>query len=149
MSLRRAVAVPFRSKGHESLTQSEFVVSLSLDRDWFSPEQAKRLVDVATSEGLLDREGDDLSPTFDPHEVSVPEGFAPDEDVLRQRSTFERVLAALVDAGIEKQEAVAGINRLQADLGVTLEAAALVYARKRGVRVGDLADRVRAELGER
>lgn len=147
MSLRRAVAVPFRANGRETLTQSEFVVALSLDRDWFSPEQAKRLVDVATTEGLLERDGDTLAPTFDHRSVSVPDGFTPDDDVLRARSTFERALSALVDAGIEKQEAVAEINRIQADLAVTVEAAAVVYARKQGVAVADVAERASAELG--
>ena len=148
MSLRRTVAVPFRSNGRERLAQSEFVVALSLDRDWFSPEQAKRLVDVATTEGLLERAGDDLAPTFDPHEVTVPDGFVPDETVLRERSTFERALAEVVEEGVEKRDAVASINSLQADLGVTVEAAAVVYARRQGVAVGDVADRALAELGD-
>jgi hypothetical protein len=126
--------------------ESEFVVALSLDRDWFSPDQAARLVDVAAGEGLLDREDDDLVAAFDPAGVDVPDDFSPDESVLRRRSTFERVLDALVDAGHEKQEAVAAINRLQADLELTVEAAAVLYARRRGIDVGDLADRAREEL---
>jgi len=146
MSLRRAVAVPFREKGRESISESEFVVALSLDREWFSPEQAKRLVDVAATEGLLDRDDDAVSPAFDPHDVSIPDGFQPEEDVLRQRSTFERILDALVDAGVEKQAAVAGINGLQSDLGVTLEAAAVVYARREGLDVNDHAERVLGDL---
>jgi len=147
MSLRRAVAEPFRTKGREELTDSEFVVVLSLDREWFTAEQAKRLVDVATTEGLLDRTADgDLAVTFDPREVDIPEGFSPDDDVLRQRSTFERALESLVDAGIEKQEAVAGINRLQSDMGVNVQAAAVVYARRRGVAIEDIAHRARGEL---
>jgi hypothetical protein len=126
--------------------ESEFVVALSLDRDWFSPDQAARLVDVAAGEGLLDREDDDLVAAFDPAGVDVPDDFSPDESVLRRRSTFERVLDALVDADHEKQEAVAAINRLQADLELTVEAAAVLYARRRGIDVGDLADRAREEL---
>jgi len=35
MSLRSAVAAPFQQKGRESMPESEFVVALSLDRDWF------------------------------------------------------------------------------------------------------------------
>ena len=146
MSLRQAVAVPFRTAGTDSLGESEFVVAVSLDRDWFSPDQAKRLVDVAASEGMVDREDGDLVATFDPGEVAVPDDFAPDDDVLRQRSTFERILEASVEAGIEKQAAVAGVNRLQAELGVTLETAAVLYARRKGVDLGDLAERVRADL---
>ena len=146
MSLRRAVAAPFVRSGSDSIGRSDFVVALSLDRDWFSPDQAKRLVDVAASEGLLEQDGDQLHATFDATDVSVPEDFAPDESILRQRSTFERALGSLVEAGIEKQEAVAEINRLQADLGVTVEAAAVVYDRRRGVAIEDVARRARSEL---
>ena len=146
MSLRRAVAAPFRQRGVERINESEFVVALSLDRDWFSPDQAQRLVDVATGEGLLDRDGDDILATFDIGDVDVPDGFVPDESVLQQRSTFERVLDTLVDAGVEKQDAVADINRLQAELGLTIEAAAVLYARREGVDVTDLAAMAREDV---
>ncbi|SFR93726.1 hypothetical protein SAMN05216559_1360 [Halomicrobium zhouii] len=146
MSLRTAVAAPFRTRGSDRMGESEFVVALSLDRDWFSPDQAKRLVDVAASEGLLERDGDELVVEFAADEVQIPEGFVPKEDVLRERSTFERVLDAVVETGIEKQEAVAEINRLQSTLGVTLEAAAVVYARRRGVDVAEFAERARGDL---
>ena len=146
MSLRTAVAAPFRQRGAERIGENEFVVALSLDRDWFSPEQAKRLVDVAVTEGLLERGDEEVAPTFAPREVSVPEDFVPDDDVLRQRSNFERALDAIVESGVDKQTAVAGVNGLQAELGLTVEAAAVVYARREGVDVGDIAERAATEL---
>jgi hypothetical protein len=146
MSLRTAVAAPFRQQGRRSMGESEFVVALSLDRDWFSPDQAKRLLDVAASEGLVERTDDEVQVAFEVDAVTVPEDFVPDESILQERSTFERVLSTIVDAGTEKQTAVAGINQLQADLGLTLEAAAVIYARRRGVDVTDLADRALGEL---
>ncbi|GAB6861308.1 DUF2240 family protein [Haloplanus litoreus] len=146
MSLEAAVAAPFRDRGRSRLGEGEFVVALSLDRDWFTPDQAKRLVDVAAGRGLLSREDDDLIAEFDPATVTIPEGFVPDESVLREQSAFERVLSALVDAGLEKQDAVAAINERQRDLGVTIEAAAILYARRRNIAVGDAADRTLADL---
>ena len=148
MSLRRAVAVPFHQRGVEELTESEFVVALSLDRDWFSPDQAKRLLDVASGEGLLERDDDAVRVTFDPLSVDVPEDFRPDESILQRRTTFERLLEAIVDAGVEKQTAVAEINQLQADLAISLEAAAAVYGRRRGVDVTDLAEQARETISE-
>lgn len=152
MSLEVAVAAPFRDRGGSRLGEGEFVVALSLDRDWFTPDQAKRLVDVAVGRGLLSRADDDLVAEFDPATVTIPDGFVPDESVLREQSTFERVLSAVVEAGVEKQKAVAAINERQRELGVTIEAAAVLYARRRGVDVADTADRVVADLrddGER
>ncbi|WP_254761696.1 DUF2240 family protein [Natrinema marinum] len=139
MSLRVAVAAPFIQNGTRRLKENEFVVALSLDRDWFSPDQAKRLIDVATGEGLLERDDDGLAVAFDPGEVTVPEEFVPDEDLLRERSAFERVLDSLVAEGMEKHEAVGAINALQGELGLTIEAAAVVYARRQGIAVDDLA----------
>jgi len=146
MSLEAAVAAPFRQRGDRRMGEGEFVVALSLDRDWFSPDQAKRLVDVAAGRGLLDRDGGDVVAAFDPAEVSIPEGFVPDESVLREQSTFERTLDALVDAGAEKQAAVAAVNERQRDLGVTLEAAAVLHAKREGIDVRALAARAREEL---
>ncbi|WP_181684944.1 DUF2240 family protein [Halorhabdus salina] len=139
MSLRTAVAAPFVQAGTDRLPRSDFVVDLSLDRDWFSPEQAKRLIDVAASEGLLTVEEETLDLAFDHASVAVPADFVPDESILRERSTFERVLDALVAEGIDKQEAVAAINGLQSDLAITLEAAAVLYARRQGIDVGEVA----------
>ncbi|WP_101294508.1 DUF2240 family protein [Halegenticoccus soli] len=146
MSLERAVAAPFRQRGKSRMGEGEFVVALSLDNDWFSPDQAKRLVDVAVGRDLLSRDGNTLAAEFDPGEVEVPPDFVPDESVLREQSTFERILNALLAAGVEKRDAVADINRRQHELGVTLEAAAVVYARSRGVDAGDAAARARREL---
>lgn len=146
MSLRRTVAAPFRDEGRDRLPESEFVVGLTINRDWFSVDQAKRLVDVAVGEGLLARTDEALVATFDPHEVDLPADFAPGEDILRERSTFERVVDRLVEAGVEKQAAVADINRVQADLAVTVEAAAVLYAHRQGVDVEREAERALGEL---
>lgn len=146
MSLRVAVAAPFRREGRTELQESKFKVKLSLDWDWFSPDQAGRLADVAVAEGLLLRDGDRLVAQFDPMAVEVPEGFVPDESILQERSTFDRVLAALGREGIEKQTAVANLNRLKSDMDVTTQAAAVLYAHSEGVDVADLADRAREEL---
>jgi len=146
MSLEGTVAAPFRDRGTTAMSKSEFVVALSLDRDWFSPDQAERVIDVARSEGLLDRDGDTLSIDIDPATVDLPEGFVPDESILQQRSTFERVLERVTSAGVEKRTAVAEINRLQSDLAVPIEVAAVVYARQEGVALGELPATVLADL---
>jgi hypothetical protein len=148
VSLRVTVAAPFRQRGTRRMGESEFVVALSLDRDWFSPDQAKRVVDLASGEGLLDREGDDLVAAFEPGSVTVPDDFTPEESILRERSPFERVLERLVEAGHDKQTAVAEINALQQELAVSVEAAAVVYAQRNGVEVAGVADRALTALAD-
>ncbi|EMA66394.1 DUF2240 family protein [Halorubrum kocurii] len=146
MSLEVAVAVPFKQRATERLGEGEFVVALSLDRDWFSPDQAKRLVDVAVGRGLVAEEDGDLRARFDPADVTVPEAFAPDESILREQSTFETALDAIVAAGVEKQRAVAAINERQRALAINIEAAAVLVAKEHGAAVDRLAADVRREL---
>jgi hypothetical protein len=146
VSLEAVVAVPFRDEGTDRVGEGAFVVALSLDRNWFSPDQAKRVVDVAAGRGLIERDGNDVVAAFDPAGVAVPEDFVPDESVLREGSAFEQILDLAVAAGVEKQAAVAAINDRQRELGVTLEAAAVLYARRRGVDVSEVAPRVTADL---
>ncbi|MFB6281104.1 MAG: DUF2240 family protein [Haloferacaceae archaeon] len=147
-SLEATVAVPFRGAGSERLDERKFVVALSLERDWFSPDQAKRLLDVAVGRGLVERSDGDVVARFDPAAVEVPQGFTPDESVLREGSTFERILDRIVAAGGDKRTAVAAINARQRDLAVTLEAAAVLHARAEGVDLAGIAERVRADLRE-
>ncbi len=146
MSLQVAITVPFRQQGARSLGEGEFVVALSLDRAWFSPDQAKRLVDVAVGRGLLENSDGDLRPTFDVDDVEIPEGFTPDTDILREQSTFEQLLELMISGGLSKQEAVAATNETQRRLGITLEAAAVVVARHNDIDCAAVVDSVRAEL---
>jgi hypothetical protein len=146
MSLRIAVAAPFQQNGRERMRESEFVVSLSLDRDWFSPDQAKRLVDVASGQGLLSHEENELVAEFDPASVEIPDDFVPDESLLQEQSTFEKVLDKVVSHGTNKQTVVAEINELQREAALTVEAAAIVYARKMGIDVSAEADAALADL---
>jgi len=148
VSLRAAVATPFRQEGVDRLDEGAFVVALSLDRDWFSPDQAKRLIDVAAARGLVERADGDLVAAFDTGAVTIPDGFAPDGSLLDAGSIFEQVLDAVVADGAEKRAAVAAINERQRDLEITPEAAAVLHARERGLAVPAAADRVRADLCE-
>ena len=146
MSLEVAVAVPFRQQGTDRLGEGAFVVALSLDREWFSPDQAKRLVDVAIGRGLLKKVDSDLVATFDLDAVDVPSNYTPDTSILREQSTFEQLLDRMTDAGMAKQEAVAAANETQRRLGITLEAAAVLVATREGIDVDAAARAVRAEL---
>jgi len=146
MGLKVAVAVPFRQEGRRELAETDFVVALTLDRDWYTPDQAERLLDRAAGEGLVERTDAGVRATFDPEGVAVPEDFSPDDSLLEVRSPFERVLEALVADGADKQSAVAAINELQAGLGVSIEAAAVVHARREGLDPSDVAASALADL---
>ncbi|MDZ7730299.1 MAG: DUF2240 family protein [Natrialbaceae archaeon] len=146
MTLRIAVAAPFVQAGTRRMPESEFTVALSLDRGWFTPDQVSQLIEVATGAGLLEHADGDLRLTVDPADVAVPDGFEPAPDILRTQSPFEQVLDVLVADGIEKRAAVGGINSLQANLEITIEAAAVLYAVEHDVDVSAVIPAARAAI---
>lgn len=146
MSLRTAVAAPFKRAGRTELTEQALVVDLAVDRNWVSPDQAKRLIELGSRRGLLEGTEEGFSATFDVTDVQIPEGYTPDERLFQERSPVEVVIDALVEAGTDRQAAVASINQLQQDLKVTAGAAAVLRARQARLAVPDAASRVETEL---
>ena len=148
VSLERVVAAAFKERGETPLSEQEIVVALSLRRDWVSPAQAERLIERAQDADLLVETADGFCPALDPAEVEIPSTFVPDESLFTKRSVFEEILDRLVESGQDKQATVGAINELQGELGLTIEAAAAIYASKRGIDVGPELRRAKRELLE-
>lgn len=152
MSLRRVAAAPFLRREAREATRAEFIYSLTRDLEWFDTDEAEELLRAGIEEGLIETDGDEVRPEFDPSSVDVPKGYSPSaESVLSSvergaeddtgTDVFERAVERLVGSGYEKREAVAEINRIHAEMGeVRVEAAALVAAKREGLLVSDLAE---------
>ncbi len=63
--LQKSIAVLYKSKGREELTEKEFVFSASMDLRWFSPKEAQKLMEAGLTGGFLERRNGSLVPTFD------------------------------------------------------------------------------------
>ncbi|MEM2925520.1 MAG: DUF2240 family protein [Methanocellales archaeon] len=143
-----AIAQPFKKRGRNSLTISEFIFALSLDLGWFSPEQAKQVLAMAEKAGLLMKKGEEIKPNFDPKNVEAPFGFKPDIKAILQRSIFDEIIERIMSSGLSKRDAIALVNKKQESLSklVTIEVAALLVAKERGVEIADLVEKAFIEL---
>lgn len=135
------ISVPFKRKGKDSLKESEFVLALSFDLNWFTPEQAKKVVLEAERSGLLKREGDFIHPAFDLSSVEPPQGFKP--GVFEERSLFDRMIERITaETGMDKRRVIALINKKQDELSklVEIEVSAILIALEHGVAMDNLID---------
>ena len=141
MSVRIAVAAPFKHMRKERLQRSEFVFYIAIDRKWMNKEQANQLLERAKSEGLVEMEGGAIRPLFDVAEVSIPLGFKPTSDILVTENPSEDLIGRIAAAtGRPAQEIVAELHRVvtdQFDGNLRVEAAAVILARKYGVAFED------------
>ncbi len=150
--LKRAVALLFKIKGKESLTEKEFVFSASMDMRWFSPKEAQRLLDLSREAELLSLEGGELTPTFDVKEVETPMDFTPTADVLKVEvdEIFPRMVRAICkESERPRKEVVSTINGIQERMGVYAEVAALIAGRRWGVEMQSFYDEVEGLIEHR
>ena len=139
--LQKSIAVLYKSKGREELTEKEFVFSASMDLRWFSPKDAQKLMDAGLSGGFLERRNGSLVPTFDYMGVTVPVDYKPpkaalEEGAKKNTDLFTEIVEAIVKAkSVPKREVVSKVNKEQEMLGIDIEPAALLVASSYGIRI--------------
>jgi hypothetical protein len=147
--LTYTVSMPFKRKGKEQLKDMEFVMALSMDLKWFTPEQAKSVLAEAKRSGLLKGDGELIRPSFDISKIEIPSGFKPQTVAIEKKTVFERVIERIItNTGIEKRKVVSMINKKQEELSkqVVIEVSAILVAIENGVTVDDLIDEEYAAL---
>ena len=139
--LRKSIAVLYKSKGREELTEKEFVFSASMDLRWFSPKEAQKLMEAGLSGGLLERRNGSLVPTFDYSGITVPIDYKPpkaalEEGAKKNTDLFTEIVERIVRAkSVPKREVVSRVNKEQEMLGIDIEPAALLVASSYGLQL--------------
>lgn len=153
--LRYAIALLFRRKGRDELTEREFVLSASMDLRWFPPRDAQRLLQLGLETKLLESHGGNIRPSFPIDSVEVPRDFVPTAKTLEvatpvTEDVFLRLVEALVAKTKQDRRAViATINGIQERMDVDVEVAALIAARQAGIDAAPFLNPVKAHLGMR
>lgn len=139
--LRKSIAVLYKSKGREELTDKEFVFSASMDLRWFSPRDAQKLLEAGLSGGYLERRNGSIVPTFDYSGVVVPVDYTPPKSALEEggrksKDLFTEIVENIVRTkAVPKREVVSRVNKEQEMLGIDIEPAALLVASSYGVHI--------------
>ena len=139
--MEKSIAVLFKRKGKEFLTEKEFVFSASMDMRWFSPKEAQKMLDAGIEGGLLKKTNGNVLPTFDFHDVSVPIDYKPTPEVLkttarRSKDLFSELVETISKSkSISKREVVSRVNKKQEMMGIDIEPAALLVACDYGLSV--------------
>ncbi len=152
--LETCLAVLFKRKGKNILSEKEFVFSASIDFRWFTPKEAQALLDLGVKRSLLVKTDGFVKPSFDYKEVEVPLSFRPSKDLLAEPkedpSLFSQILTMISEkTGMKKRAAVARVNHLQERLGVDVEVAALALAKDQGADITSMLEKVKEEIAKR
>lgn len=151
--LEKSIAMLFRRKGKDSLTEQEFVSSASFDLRWFSPKDAQRLLDLSLTGGHLRRTNGIVVPTFDLSDIDIPLDYKPSKQILeaptkRPADLFSEIVDRIVRTkAVPKREVVSKVNKKQEMLGIDVEPAALLVASDYGLKMDSaFIERVETEI---
>ena len=151
--LELAIAAVFKAKGLSSMGEKDFVMFVSMDRRWFTPAEAQRLLEAGLTAKLLERDGPSLRPTFDHTKAQIPAGFVPDSKALAHsepEAVFPAVVRKISEATkLSKREVISMVNRKQVEAGVEIEVAAMLVATEKGVDIKSFVEPARREIMER
>lgn len=154
--LELCAAAFFRALGKDVTTPDEFVMEVSLGQKWMSPSDAKRLLALMTSSGVLESRGGYVRPAADLSGTDVPLAYRPPAGILDAApepphseqddgptDPFPELLDVAAGAGIPRREFVQECNRVQKSLGIDISCAALIILRDAGADIAPHVPRVR------
>jgi len=155
--LKSGVALIFRRKAKDLLTEKEFVFSASMDLRWFNYTDAMKFLEMAVAHNMLKREGKAVMPTFDHRKLELPATFRPSADLLKgapgggaKETVFMRIVDAISKSSKQDRSSVISrINKKRELLRVDAEVLALLVAREDGLDLSPFIEEAEKVVRER
>jgi hypothetical protein len=80
--IEKIISFIFLRSGKKKLNKTEFYLNLSMDLKWFSPNEAKNLIDLAIKKKSLKVTDNILEPNFEINNIEIPFGYLPNKKKL-------------------------------------------------------------------
>ena len=148
----------FRNKGKNVITESEFLMVISMDLHWMPYSKGKTLLSNLLAKNIIVKNGDYLKPNFEVSDVDVPVAYRPSENLISMLSQSQpekavsnapadgdllpSMIAAATDAGVEKRTFISESNSISKRLDIDMLVAALIVLRDKGIDIAPFTDRV-------
>lgn len=144
--LKEVIAFLYNRSGKEEMTAKELRLVMSMDLRWFSPKEAEEIVDMFQNKRLLVRKGGGgLRPAFNYRKLTIDRDLHPTKKELLggsgEEPLFIRMVGHITDrADEEKRNVISMVNRKAGELGIEVEAAAMLVGDEVGVDMRPLAE---------
>ena len=154
------IAFVFKRSGLSEISFSKFYLILSMDLNWFAPEEAKAFTNNAVKNKLLTKKDDLLKPTFVLEEIKVPVGFYPSKELFKEeRQTKEitktrDVLQDIIEEIVKKtkldvETVNEKINQIVKEKNLSPEVVALLVGKEYNLDLDNFFNSVEEEIFQR
>ncbi len=149
------IAFIFKRSGKKQISFSEFYLTLSIELNWFTPEDSKKLTQQMIQSGLLTKENENVTPGFDLSNIKIPSGFFPTKDILKEgkieKTTEKDILTPLIGKIVEKskkdqKKVLEEVKKISEERNITIEVATLVFGKDFDIVFDDLYEKVEEQI---
>jgi hypothetical protein len=134
----------YKRSGKTKLSFSELYLTLSMDLNWFTPEDAKSFVNSALKQDLLIKKGEEIQINFDYEKINVPVGFTPSRQAFNYKedrdheeiedSILDKIVKRIVEkTNLDKIQVINDINSIASEKNITKEVAALLVGKDHNI----------------
>lgn len=146
----------FKRSGKESLRFSDIYLALSMDLNWFTPEDAKAFVNTAVKQKLLTKKGDLIKPNFDIKKIDVPVGFYPSKLVFeekeekiaeKEKDVLSEIVQRIVkETNLNERQVTEKINVIAKEKNIAEEVAALLIGKEYSIKFNDSLEEIEEKI---
>ena len=145
------IAFVFKRSGKKEISFSMFYLTLSMDLNWFTPNDAKKFIQKALTEKLLIKKKELLRPSFDVEKIDIPIGFTPSGKIVFEEKKDEGVLTKIIkkiskETGSSEEEVLRKINNLEKEKNIVSETAALLLGKENNVDISKFLPEVEGKI---
>ena len=148
----------YNRSGKSKLTFNELYLTLSMQLNWFTPDDAKLFINQAFSDKLLKKDKEEISPNFDFKEIVVPVGFKPSRNVFEEKvelpekkgeDLIDKLLKILVEkTDLDKESIKSKIKELVEKRNIIPEIAALLVGKEYNISLEDNINEIEEKIFE-
>lgn len=142
------IAFIFKRSGKSEMTYSDFYLTLSMDLNWFTPDNAKIFVNKAIKNKLLEKKDEVICPGFNIDKISVPLEFYPsnklfedkisDQQQIEEEDLIDKIVHKISSmTKIKEGEIMINIKKIQSEKNIIREVAALLFGKEHNVSLQD------------
>ena len=147
------IAFLFKRSGKAKLSFSDLYLTLSMDLNWFTPDDAKSFLNLMLKQNLLKKKGEIVQPTFNYDNITVPIGFAPSKQVFKEKvvakptvekdTLLDKIIKQLVEkTKLDHLQLTEKIKKRAEEKNITIEVAALLVGKEYAVSLEDFFEEV-------
>lgn len=152
---KKIIAFIFKRSGKTELSFSDMYLTLSMELNWFTPDDAKDFVNRAIDSKLLTKKNKQIRPSFDVSEINIPLGFSPDGGLFGKKEDFKKedvsVLNEIINSimeekNLDKKEIYDRIKKIEKEKNLNTYVSALIVGKEFDINFDSLIPKIEKEI---